>query len=109
MDKKNKRKELEEKINAKAWKDPEFFKKLLSGEKSAHEALKGLGIELPKHVKVKIIPETKEEWCIVIHNLPVQFEQMTEKELKDAAAAGGGSTWSPTCAPCPCICAELSM
>ena len=77
------RAETEAKINAHAWKDPDFKKKLLSDPKVA---LKEIGMKnIPMDVKIEIVKEQKNHWCIVLHEPPQGHEQLSEDELKKAS------------------------
>lgn len=92
-------KETESKINIKAWKDPAFKKKLLNDPQAV---LKELGMKnLPSSVKVRIVEEGKNEWCITLHAAPPNAAKMSEEELEKWNAAGGYAGWE--CAsPGPC-------
>ena len=82
--------ETEEKINLKAWKDPEFKKKL---QADPHATLKELGMKnLPASIKVKVVEEQKNEWCIVLHVPPANVQNLSEEELKKISA-GAGVGW----------------
>jgi hypothetical protein len=83
---KKNRSETEAKINARAWKDPAFKKKLLS---KPHEALQELGMKnIPTDLKIKIVEEEKNSWCIVLHAPPENASKLSESELSKVAAAG---------------------
>lgn len=76
---------LEAMINAKAWKDPKFKKKLLS---DPHAALKEMGVDL-KGVKVHVIEEDSHTVTFVLHHTPQNASGMSEMELRKIAGATG--------------------
>jgi hypothetical protein len=89
------RKETEAKINAKAWKDPEFRKKLIANPR---QALKEMGMQnIPAQLKIDVMKEEKDHWCIVLREPPAGYGSLSEEELEKLAAAadseecGGGS------------------
>jgi len=40
---------------------------------------------IPKDVKIEIVKEQKNHWCIVLHEPPQGHEQLSEDELKKAS------------------------
>jgi hypothetical protein len=85
MTSKSNRAETEAKINARAWKDPAFKKKLLS---KPSEALQELGMKnVPAELKIRIVEEEKGTWCIVLHTPPENVTKLSENELAKIAAA----------------------
>ncbi len=79
--------ETESEINVRAWKDPSFKKKLMT---NPHAALHELGMKkIPQNIKIKIIEEDSNTWCIVLHKVPHGAESMSEEALKKTHAAGG--------------------
>ncbi|MES2272953.1 MAG: nitrile hydratase subunit alpha [Chlamydiota bacterium] len=84
-------------INLRAWKDPEFKKRLL---KNPRETLEHLGCKSGLHPQtVKIIEEPEGVQIVVLHKAPVNIDGLSEQELRDIAAAGGapGRTGSYMC------------
>ena len=82
------RSDTEKKVNMRAWKDPEFRKKLI---KNPQEALKEFGVEnIPAFVNIKIVEEPKNEWTIVLHTPPPNVKNLSEEEMQNLAA---GSEW----------------
>jgi len=83
MKNKPNRAETEAKINAHAWKDPAFKKKLLSNPKTA---LQEMGMtQIPNDLKVDVVKEEKNHWCIVLHEPPKNRHDLSEDELKTAS------------------------
>jgi hypothetical protein len=85
--------ELKNKAIAKAWKEPEFKKRLKSNPK---EALKEIGWDLTKKKEVKIIEDTEETFTLVIPSSPSNIKSLSEKELVDIA----GGNCDPTTGSC---------
>lgn len=85
------RKELEQEIIVKAWKDEEFKKHLLgdSRETLAQE----IGIDIPENIQVKVLEETPNTIYFVLPMKPSGIE--TEGELSEEAleslAGGAGA------------------
>lgn len=77
--------DLEAMLNAKAWKDPKFKKKLHT---DPHGALKEMGVDL-KHVKVRIIEDDSHTVTFVLHPAPQNASSMNEHELKKVAGGFG--------------------
>lgn len=78
------RHETEAKINATAWKNPDFKKKLLKDPKAA---LQEMGMKnLPKDLKIDVVIEEKNHWCIVVHEPPKSHEALSQKELENFQA-----------------------
>jgi hypothetical protein len=80
------RKEMMTKIVARAWKDPEFKKKLLSNPKSA---LRDMNISLPENKEGRILEEEPNVVTIFLPKRPANAPELSEKEL--AVLAGGGA------------------
>ena len=95
--------ELEAMLNAKAWKDPKFKKKLLEDPKSA---LKELGVDVPAKLKVRIIEDDKNTVTFVLLPTPDNASKMEEDELRKVAGGKAGcdyvsklpETFWPECA-----------
>ncbi len=86
------RHETEKEINVRAWKDPSFKKKLIT---NTHATLKEMGLKkLPDSVKIRIIEENKNEWCIVLHAPPANTQNLSSEELKNVS---GGSCIGGLC------------
>lgn len=79
------RHDIEDMINAHAWKSPTFKKKLLIDPKAALSELTKQPI--PNEVSIKVIEEGKKECIIVLHPLPSSAGEMSEEELRKVAAA----------------------
>lgn len=92
---KKNREEVEKEINIRAWKDPSFKKKLHEHPK---EALKEFGIkEIPESIKIHVVEESSNTWCIVIRKAPPNAHQMSDSELRKILAAAA----SPMIGYCP--------
>jgi hypothetical protein len=76
----------QEEIIAKAWKDPNFKKKLLENPK---EALKECGIKVPENVKIKVIENSEQNYTFVIPQSPANAAQLSEQELEKISASRG--------------------
>jgi hypothetical protein len=86
------RADLEAMLNAKAWKDPKFKKKLLSDPEAA---LKEMGIDhLPKNAKVRIIEESSDTVTFVLHPQPKNVPALSEEELKKVSGGAGSCDWN---------------
>jgi nitrile hydratase len=83
--KKKTRKEIEEEVNIRAWKDPVFKEKL---KKHPREALEEFGLKVPQHIKIEVHEETSDKWCLVIQKAPANAQNLSESELKKL---GGGA------------------
>lgn len=101
MKKKQKPHDLEDKINAHAWKSPAFKKKLLTNPKAALSEF--INEPIPGDISIKVIEEGKNEFVIVLHPLPAHADEMSDEELKKLA----GGTW-PTFTPIPCPTLEVN-
>ncbi len=85
--------QTEGKINAHAWKDPAFKRKLLSDPQAA---LKEMGMEnIPPSLKIQVIDEEKNHWVIVLHVPPANTKELSEEELSKLSAAG--ICWGCSC------------
>ena len=90
MSKQHSRVETETRINAHAWKNPSFKKKL---ETNPQAALRELGMEnIPASLKIRVVEEAPNSWCIVLRQPPKNSQSMSEEELKEAS----GGSW-------PCV------
>lgn len=86
MEEKTDRTITEAKINARAWKDPAFKHKLLTDPKAA---LKDLGMtNIPASVKIKVVEEEKNEWCLILHVPPANANELSTEDLINLSAAG---------------------
>ena len=86
---KKNRTETQQAINIRAWRDPAFKKQLLS---NPHEALKEFGMKnIPSSIKIRVVEEDSNTWYIVLQKAPENAEGLSERELKEIAAAGGRS------------------
>lgn len=74
-------------IVAKAWMDEKFKHRLIN---QPRQVLKEQGIDLPSHLNIKIVEDTKE--TIYLH-IPIKPEgTLSETELKNIAAAAPQAT-----------------
>ncbi len=100
------RRQLEEKLIARAMKDDAFRKTLLENPKAAIE--KETGIKLPEAINLKVVEEDVATFFLV---LPPKINPETEDELSEAelemvsggyngegGGDGGGQTGRVTCA-----------
>jgi hypothetical protein len=85
------RKEIFIKVVSRAWKDPEFKKRLLANPKTA---LKEMHLPIPENIEIKVVEEEKKMarddkniFTIVIPQQPVDVHKLSENDL--AALAGG--------------------
>jgi hypothetical protein len=79
--------ELERAVIMRAWKDPEFLAQLKQDPVGTIQ--REFKVEIPSHVKVRLVEEDENELCLVIPLHPATY---LEFELSDdvlAAAAGG--------------------
>lgn len=74
------RADLEAMLNAKAWKDPKFKKKLLTDPSSA---LKEMGVDIGK--KVRVVEDDSNTVTFVLHPAPQNASSMSDAELKKVA------------------------
>jgi hypothetical protein len=79
--------QLREKIIARAWKDPEFKRRLLQDPK---ETLREIGANLPEAVVVRVFEDRKDLYNLVVPLSPADVNELTEKELLEIAAANAG-------------------
>jgi hypothetical protein len=80
-------------ITAKAWRDADFKKRLLSDPVAV---LKDYGLVLPPDVKIKVVEDTDTLYHLSLPPKP------TDKELseEDLAAVAGAALAAPTCRRC---------
>ncbi len=85
------RKQLEEKLIAKAMKDDTFRRNLLENPKAAIED--ETGIRIPNAVNLKVVEEDPSTFYLV---LPPNIKPETEDELSEAELemVAGGSDWT---------------
>ncbi len=85
------RKQLEEKIIARAMKDETFRKNLLENPKAAMEDI--TGIKIPETINLKVVEEDPATFYLV---LPPKINPETEDELSEAElemVSGAGPPW----------------
>lgn len=92
-----KRDEFEKEINIKAWKEPEFKKKLLNDPRLA---LSEIGMKnVPNQLKIQIYEEDDKTWVLVLHKSPLKskeaskqdLEKIDAAELENPGCSGGGT------------------
>ncbi len=88
------RKKTETMIHLRAWKDAAFKEKLLKNPK---EALREMGMkQIPTNIQIKVVEEKKGEWVIRLFNRPLNYDQLSEKDLEKVAA---GEVQESKCCP----------
>lgn len=88
------RKEFEAHLVAKAWKDPDFRKRLLAAPKAAVQEELGRihpGASLPDSLEIRVYPETEHEVHLVLPRHPAEAGYAVEPEKLDDVAAGTGA------------------
>lgn len=86
-------------VLTRAWKDPEFKKKLLANPKAV---FRELGYELPANENLVIHENTKNTHHFVLPPQPAQARELSDMELQKLAA-GSKDTW-PCTFMAPLIC-----
>lgn len=81
------RREIEERLMARAWQDPAFKQSLISSPK---DALAEEGISLPDTIEVHVVEENANNLYFVIPAQPNNSEELSEAELE---AIAGGRCW----------------
>lgn len=88
------RQQTEAKINLRAWEDPAFREQL---KVNPHAALQAMGMtQLPEHIEIRVAEENANQWVIRLYNRPVNFEELSAKELKKVAT---GEAQKAKCCP----------
>ena len=87
----SKRHDIEDRIAAEAWKNPQFKKELLENPRAA--IMKHLNINLPDHVEISVVEETPKHITLVLPVNPAETGSELTLEALDAVAGG---TISPT-------------
>ncbi len=90
--------DLHYKVIAKAWKDPEFRKKLKSNPK---ETLNSMGYSIPDDIEVKVAEDDAHQFTFVLPAAPSDIKSLDESQLKKIAAGGESMGTS-----CGCICKQ---
>jgi hypothetical protein len=80
------RRDLEDKLVARAWADEQFRERLKADPHGA--VAQETGITLPEAVEIEVLEETPEKGYLVI---PLNRVEISEEQL-EAASGGGGST-----------------
>jgi hypothetical protein len=80
-------------ITAKAWRDADFKKRLLSDPVAV---LKDYGLALPPDVKIKVVEDTDTLYHLSLPPKPTDKE-LSEEDLAEVAA---GALAAPTCRRC---------
>jgi hypothetical protein len=91
-------KKIRAQILARAWKDPEFKKKLLANPRSV---FKELGYELPPNENIVVHEDSKNTHHFILPSQPAQAREMSDADLRKIA--GGDDTW-PCTFMAPIIC-----
>ena len=79
------RRDLEDKLVARAWADEQFRERLKSDPRAA--VAEETGITVPEAIKIEVLEETPEKGYLVI---PLNRVEISEDQLE---AASGGVTW----------------
>jgi hypothetical protein len=85
MNGKETRDQIEAKINAHAWKDHAFKKRLLENPR---ETLKEMGLVIPAHAHIFIHEEAEHIWHLTIRKEPPNAASLPEETLGKLAAGG---------------------
>lgn len=78
--------ELEAKLIAKAWKDPEFKKSLIRDPRTT---LREFGFDLPNDLRINVVEDTPTSYTLAIPCCPAGDKSLSSEELLRLA---GGST-----------------
>jgi hypothetical protein len=89
-------------VIAKAWKDPEFKKKL---KKDPASVLREMGLQIPASLKVRLIEDDTNILTFVLPHEP--RERISADEL-DRVAAAGGCTQDTNLTDSVCVC-DISL
>lgn len=81
------RKEIEEKLIARAWQDASFKHELLSNPRAAFEKE---GITLPESIEIRVVEESANTLCFVLPMQPSGTGELSEAELESVAGGGWG-------------------
>ncbi|MBD1835214.1 NHLP leader peptide family natural product precursor [Cyanobacteria bacterium FACHB-472] len=79
------KREIEEKIIARAWQDASFKQELLSNPRTAFEKE---GIPLPQSIELRVVEESSNTLYFVLPMQPSETGELSEAELE--SVAGGG-------------------
>jgi len=90
------RKQLEEKLIAKAMKDETFRKNLLENPKTAIE--EETGIKLPESINLKVVEENPSNFYLVLPPTinPETEDELSEAELEMVSGGYGDTDWKDT-------------
>lgn len=91
------RKEIEERIIARAWQDESIKQELLSNPKSAFEKE---GIPLPENIEVRVVEEDSNTIYFVLPMQPSETGELSDAELESVAGGNWGSSSKTTNTPC---------
>ena len=89
-----KRNELEKKINARGAQDLVFRRKLLQDPLAA---IQELGYAIPKHLQVNVREETDNSWELVLNQLPLNTQEISDLEITNPSILKGSVTDSNCC------------
>ena len=100
----SKRHDIEDRIAAEAWKNPQFKKELLENPRAA--IAKHLKIDVPAEMKISVIEETQKHITFVLPPNPTETGGELTLEALDGVAGGVISptydygctkAWGPSC------------
>ena len=86
--------EIEKKVTARCWKDPEFRARFISNPTAA---IKELGYESHTGAKIAIFEGKADTWNILLEPNPSNISKLSESELENVA--GGMCTCTTTTRP----------
>ena len=78
------RQELEARLIAKAWRDPEFKERLLADPRSVMG--QELGRQLPPDLQVSVLEESPQTYYLLVPMKPAGAENCSLEDLQDQAA-----------------------
>lgn len=89
--------EIEDQIIARAWKDPEYKKRLM---KNPRKVMEEAGYTLPKDLEVKVIEDKPNTYTFCLASSPIHEKELQEESLKQVAGSGTGSGTGQSCGGC---------
>jgi hypothetical protein len=82
------KREIEEKIIARAWQDASFKQELLSNPRAAFEKE---GIPLPQSIELRVVEESSNTLYFVLPMQPSETGELSEVELESVAGGAWGA------------------